>query len=432
MKKLCIILTFLLLLPLSIMAEQHQQIPLYRLVMPNFIEDHCHFIAAPWKVIELNERFVNREGSEVAPQSCKGQVCWSWQTSKAGAGLFTWQLYDSTLPVKISNIKRISKSISRTIKETESLRKSSSNLVDTAQEFLESSFTLVRERGITRERTRTEQRSEEQAIETSITPMFHKYLGMAIQGPYEATYPFCLSSAVDLFFKAYDTDRVNDLVESFVIFKTVKPEDIGFSQQKTMLNRAKFLFSVYGDLTGKENLKRYAWAQATLFARLLEWPEFANVKTVVDGYIDRVYGTYTILKTQTTKDIAEKDKLLAAMKLLQDKDLSRNSPQVSSTAAEDGYLEVAVDYHSLEREKEPEVVEKLMQALNKAIESDDPILTVQFVKKKTVTGTFPAITEKIPTITEKIPNVLFFIVPAVTIGVVAILIIKRKKKKASH
>jgi hypothetical protein len=87
-------------------------------------------------------------------------------------------------------------------------------------------------------------------------------------------------------------------------------------------------------------------------------------------------------------------------------------------------------YH--DSEKNPEAVEKLMQELNRAMESNDPILTVQFVKKKAVTGTFPAITEKIPTITEKIPNVLFFIVPAVAIGAVAILIIKRKKKKGSH
>jgi len=419
MKKLTIlILTLFLLplLPLPLMAEQpqpqQQQIPLNKLVMPNFVYDHCHLVIPTLKVIELNESFINEIGSEVAPKSCKGQVCWSWQTWKAGADFFTWQLYDSTLPLRISSIEKISKSISQTIKQTESLRTSSSNLIDAAQEFLKSSFTSGKERGTTKERAITEQKSQEQAIETNVTPMFHKFLGMAIQGPYPAAYPLCLSSAVDIFFKAYDSDRVNDLVEAFTIFKTIKPEDIEFSQQKTMLNRAKFLFSLYGDLIKGENEKKFAWAQATLFAKILEWPEFASVKTVVDGYIDKVYNTYTMMKAKTTKELVEKDKLIAAIKLTTDKYLTKNNPNPESSAAEDEYVNAAAYYYY---QKDPKETENLTQELDKAMQNNDQLLTAKLIKPKPIT--------------QKIPKVAFFIIPAVVIGAVAVIIIKKRKSK---
>jgi hypothetical protein len=417
----CIILAFLFLLPLPIMAEtqqqsqQQQQIPIDKLVMPNFVYDHCHLITPSLKVIELNESFINEIGSEVAPKSCKGQVCWSWQTWKAGADFFTWQLYDSTLPLKISNIEKISKSISQTIKQTESLRKSSSNLIDATQEFLKSSFSTGKEKGITRERTITGQKSQEQASELNITPMFHKYLAMALQGPYPAAYPLCISSAVDLFYKAYDSDRVNDLVEVFVIYKTVKPEDIEFSQQKTMLNRAKFLFSLYGDLIKGENEKKYAWAQATLFAKLLEWPEFAQVKTTVDEYIDKVYNTYTMMKTKTTKELAEKDKLLAAIKLLTDKYNTKNNPNPESSAVEDEYVNAAVYYYG---QKSPKETENLIQELDKAMQQNDQILTVKLINPKPIT--------------QKIPKFAFFIIPAVVIGAIGVILYIKKKHKTQQ
>jgi len=414
----CIILTFLFLLPLPLMAEttqQQQQIPLNKLVMPNFVYDHCHLITPSLKVIELNESFINEIGSAVAPKSCKGQVCWSWQTWKAGADFFTWQLYDSTLPLKISNIEKISKSISQTIKQTETLRKSSSNLIDATQEFLKSSFSTGKEKGITRERTITGQKSQEQASELNITPMFHKYLAMALQGPYPVAYPLCISSAVDLFFKAYDSDRVNDLVEVFVIYKTVKPEDIEFSQQKTMLNRAKFLFSLYGDLIRGENEKKYAWAQATLFAKLLEWPEFTQVKTTVDEYIDKVYNTYTMMKTKTTKELAEKDKLLAAIKLLTDKYNTKNNPNPESSAVEDEYVNAAVYYYG---QKSPKETENLIQELDKAMQQNDQILTVKLINPKPIT--------------QKIPKFAFFIIPAVVIGAIGVILYIKKKHKTQQ
>ena len=415
MKTICIILTFILLLPLSVMAEQQQpqqqQIPLNRIVLPNFINDHCHFFGTPYKVIELHESFVNEIGSDLAPTSCKGKVCWSWRLLKEGESIFAWQIFDSTLPLKISNIEKISKSISQAVKQTESLRTSSSNLIDAAQEFLKSSFTSGKERGTTKERSITESKTQEQAIETNVTPMFHRYLGMALQGPYPAEYMFCISSAVDLFFIAYENDKVNDLVESFVIFKTVKPEDIEFSNAKTMLNRAKFLYSLFTNIE-TENEKKFTWAQATLFAKILEWPEFASVKTVVDGYIDKVYNTYTMMKTKTTKEIAVQNKLLAAIKLAEDKYLTKDNPQVDSTKAEDEYANAAAYYYY---QKDPKEVENLTQELDKAIQNSDQLLTAKLVKPKPIT--------------QKIPKVVFFIIPVVVIGAVAVIIIKKRKNQ---
>jgi len=377
----CIILTFILLLPLSTMAEQpqQQQIPLNELVLPNFVYDHCHLTEPLYKVIELDEGFVNEIGSELAPTSCKGKVCWSWKILKDGDSIFAWQIFDSTLPLKISNVEKISKSISQIIKQTKSLRENNSNLINASRKFLKSSFSTSEEKRTTKERSLTESKSQEQASELNITPMFHKYLGMALQGSYVTAYYFCISSAADLFLKAYENDRVNDLVEAFAIFKTIKPEDIEFSKSKTMLNRAKFLFSISGEYATE---KKFAWAQATLFAKLLEWPEFAQVKTTVDEYIDKVYNTYTMMKTKTTKEIAAQDKLLAGVKLATDKYITENNLQPD--AIEDKYAFAAVNYYRYNYHKETlkKVVEMITQDLDKAMQNNDQILTAKLIKPK--------------------------------------------------
>jgi len=377
----CIILTFILLLTLSTMAEQpqQQQIPLNELVLPNFVYDHCHLTEPLYKVIELDEGFVNEIGSELAPTSCKGKVCWSWKILKDGDSIFAWQIFDSTLPLKISNVEKISKSISQIIKQTKSLRENNSNLINASRKFLKSSFSTSEEKRTTKERSLTESKSQEQASELNITPMFHKYLGMALQGSYVTAYYFCISSAADLFLKAYENDRVNDLVEAFAIFKTIKPEDIEFSKSKTMLNRAKFLFSISGEYATE---KKFAWAQATLFAKLLEWPEFAQVKTTVDEYIDKVYNTYTMMKTKTTKEIAAQDKLLAGVKLATDKYITENNLQ--PYAIEDKYAFAAVNYYRYNYHKETlkKVVEMITQDLDKAMQNNDQLLTAKLIKPK--------------------------------------------------
>jgi len=397
------------------MAETRaqQQIPIDMLVLPNFLHDHCHLSGAPYKVLDLDESFINEIGSEVAPKSCKGQVCWSWQaSSKRNFIMFSWQIYDSTLPLRISNIEKLSKTISQTIKQTESLRKSSSSLVDAAQEYIKSSFSTGKEKGITKERTITEQKSREQSIETNITPAFHKYLGMAIQGPFVATYPFCISSATDLFFKAYDNDKVNDLVEAFVVYKTVNPEDIAFSGSKTMMNRAKFLYSIFRPTSSDfSDGKKFMWAQATLFSKLLEWPEFSSVKTIVDSYIDQTFNTYTLMKTKTTRDLAGQNKLLAAIKLANDKYLTQNNLHPATDIVEDSYTDAAIFYYY--QRKNQKEVENLNQMINEALQNNDQILNVKLIKQKPISNSI----------------FLVFLVLVVGIVIVVDTIIRKRKKK---
>ena len=376
-----IISTILFFLPLPVLAnttDTTEEITLDRLILNNFIETNCQFFKTPksWKVFDLYEGYVNMVGSRVAPKSCKGQVYWSWQTPFAGADFFTWQLYDSTLPLSIRNIEKISKSISQTIKQTESLRKSSSSLVDAVQEFIKSSFSSSKERATTKERTMTESKTQEQAVETNITPAFHKFMGMALQGPFITHYNFCLSSAVDLFFKAYDSDRVNDLVEAFVVYKTIKPEDLEFSSSKTMLNRAKLLYSIHD---ANDERAKHVWAQATLFAKLLEWQEFEKIRNITDSYIDKVYATYQMLKRNTTKDILQNDKLLAAIKYTTDKKLT-SQQNIENAKIEDKYTTVAAYYHY--KNKDENKVAEIQKQLDTAIQNNDELLTKKLVKSE--------------------------------------------------
>ena len=370
----------------SEMPGNKTEISIEQLILNNFVEENCNlFRASEWKILELNEKFVNKIGSEVAPQSCKGDVCWSWQTPHAGANDFDWQVYSSTLPLKIRNIERISKNISQAIRQTTSLRKTASSLTAATQEFLHANFSTTKEKATLRERSITQQKAQEQSIETDVTALFHKYLGMALQGPFEAIYPFCLASAVDLFFKAYEEGRVEDLVEAFVIYKTIKPIDIELSNSKTMLNRAKFLYTILSS-TFRENTKRqqekFAWAQATLFAKLLEWEEFKEVRSIVDDYIDRVYSTYSTLKTSTTKEILQKDEELAALKYVVDKNLAQQTQD--SANFEDAYVALATYYHK--PHKNIDEIEEVKKQLKSAVESNDVLLNTKFVKLRDTKG----------------------------------------------
>lgn len=120
-----------------------------------------------------------------------------------------------------------------------------------------------------------------------------------------------------MFYRAFNENTVNDLVEAFIFFQTIQPGDIKFANGKDVLNRAKFLYLI--EITNKDGAinhkkRQFAWASALLFSKILEWEEFKVIKKLVDDYIDKIYKDYELLRTHTTRELLEIDKELAVLK----------------------------------------------------------------------------------------------------------------------
>jgi hypothetical protein len=104
-------------------------IPINSLHLQNFIETHCQYFRALKPTMELDERHYHHEAWGSGAKSCKGEICWSWNRGKE---FFDWQFYSSNLPLQITNVERISKSITQTVKSSQSLKKDASSVVNSA------------------------------------------------------------------------------------------------------------------------------------------------------------------------------------------------------------------------------------------------------------------------------------------------------------
>jgi len=378
------IATVSLILPATVQGKATQQsnntIAINYLLLPNFVDTHCQNFKTLKAVIELNESFYNKVGFGVGAVSCKGEICWSWERGK---GPFDWKLYSSNLPVRISNIEKISKNITQTVKNSYSLRRDASSIVNAAQDFLQASFGAVKEHNISKERAITESKSQESSVETNITALFHRFLSMGLQNALQANYPFCFAAATDLFYKAYNENRVNDLIEVFTFFQTIQPTDLRFSNEKSFLNRAKLLYLIAEGEAQSSEQKQFAWSSALLFSKLLEWNEFQDVRKIVDDYIDKVYEKYQLLKSHTTKELLELDKELAVFKYAVDAQLQLENKTQDISEIEDRYAMLATLKFFDAKVKE-ELIKQLQQRFDEALKKNDPVLNAKLVKEDTV------------------------------------------------
>jgi len=350
------------------------------LILQNFVETRCQQFRA-WKpVFELDERHFHHEVWGAGVKSCKGEICWSWNR---GQGFFDWKFYSSNLPLQITNVEKILKSITQTVKNSRSLKKDASEVVNTVQEFLQASTGGGKGRDIVKEKSISDSKDQERSVQTNITILFHRFLAMGLQNVFPAQYNFCLSSAVDLFYKAFYTNRVNDLVEAFIFFQTVSPEDVKFTDGKDFLNRAKFLYLITrGDVDTKEK-QQFAWASALLFAKLLEWEEFQEVRKLVDDYIDKIYKEYQLLKTHTTKELLKIDKELALLKYAVDNILQKEN---KTQEAEDWYGSIAMFKYSDTKTRQiaEQLFSELQKQLDEALKNNDPILEAKLIKEENI------------------------------------------------
>jgi hypothetical protein len=397
-------------------------IPINSLHLQNFIETHCQYFRALKPTMELDERHYHHEAWGSGAKSCKGEICWSWNRGKE---FFDWQFYSSNLPLQITNVERISKSITQTVKSSQSLKKDASSVVNSAQEFLQATAGGGKGRDIVKERAMSESKVQESSVQTNITILFHRFLGMALQNVLPAQYNFCLASAVDLFYKAFNTNRVNDLVEAFIFFQTTQQKDVRFTNGKDFLNRAKFLYLIARKEANTKEKQQFAWASALLFAKLLEWEEFQEVRKLVDDYIDKAYKEYQLLKTHTTKELLGIDKELALLKFVIDKDLKMHN-QTEEEEVEDWYAHVAMfKYFDIKTRQiaEQQLYPKLQKQLDEALQKNDPILEAKLVEEKKELNVAKLVKEK--------PAVAGVGVGAVGIGVVVGALYFRKRKKQS-
>jgi hypothetical protein len=279
-----------------------------QLILQNFVDTRCQTFKPSKPILKLDETYYNKMGYRVGATSCKGEVCWSWSKKEDA---FDWKLYSSNLPLRVNNVEKLSKSITQTIKNSKSLKKDASSVVNLALEFLQNSFGMTKGRDIAKERAITETRTQESAVEINTTTLFHRFLAMGLQGAFTAKPHFCMASAVDLFYKAFNENRVNDLVEAFIFFQTISPEDVVLTEGKDLLNRAKLLYLMAEKEGTLDYTKRqFAWASALLFAKMLEWKEFKEVKKLVDDYIDKELEKQGFSKVQKQPEVGVKNTVL--------------------------------------------------------------------------------------------------------------------------
>jgi hypothetical protein len=276
-----------------------------------------------------------------------------------------------------------------------------------------------------KERSITETKTQESSVQTNITILFHRFLAMALQNVFRAEYPFCFSSAVDLFYKAFNSNRVNDLVEAFIFFQTVSPGDVKLTDGKDFLNRAKFLYLITrGEVNNNKEKQQFAWASALLFAKLLEWEEFQESRGLVDNYIDKVYKEYELLVKHTTKELLKIDKQLALLKFAVDYNL-RNENKTQTQEAEDWYGHIATFKYFENKAKqawESQNLKKIQEQLDEALKKNDPILEAKLIKEEP-----PQIAKVV-----KEPKVMAGAVGAgagaVGVGVIGALYLRKRRK----
>ncbi|WP_022854964.1 hypothetical protein [Thermodesulfobacterium thermophilum] len=309
-KKLLLLGGTLVVVSTSAFAKDESS-SIFQFILPAYVETKCFKAESDNHLLVLDEKYVNESGNTYAPLSCKGKICWSWEVHPQNP--WNYKIFDSTIPVSIKNSEKLTKSIVSTIKETSSLRKNVNNVISAAVNTVQADFSIQKERGTAKEKSSSQAKTKEEGIDINVTQQFHRFLAIALHGYLKPDYHFfCISSAVDLVLKAVERDRTQDLIQAYILFKTVKPEDIDFDSSSSILNRTKFLYSVF-PLFEEEDYyrKRASWAQALLFSHLLEWEEFSSVKQKVDAEIKRAYADYVALKKYSIEELEKKNKDLA-------------------------------------------------------------------------------------------------------------------------
>lgn len=388
MRKITLLLFTIVLFSSSVFAETQQKFALEDFILVNFINPNCHEffgkpISSKYNLIQLDERFVNRVGSIYAPTSCKGETCWSWTIA---SNIYDWRVLTSNIPISIKNSKKLAESISQTIKESQNLRKSASSLVSAAQEFINSNFGTSKDKNITKERSMSLSEIHEQATETNLTASFHDFIAKGLQGTLPAPrYAFCISSAVDLVYRAYFSDRLDDLVQSYILYRTVKPEDLDFSSQNTVLNRAKLIYSIAKSPSSNLNARQYEWAHAVLFAKLLDWDELKEPRQLLDNEIKKIHENYALMQQKSTQELSQINKNLALQKFNKDKELKLDAETAKQKQNEirDAYIHAAALSRIIQKPSQDDLKE-----LEQAIAKQDPFVTQKFVQVSSI-AVFP-------------------------------------------
>jgi hypothetical protein len=151
------------------------------------------------------------------------------------------------------------------------------------------------------------------------------------------------------------------------------------SNETSFLNRAKLLNLIIS--TDTKEQRQFAWASSVLFAKMLEWDEFQDVRKVVDDYIAKVYEKYQLLKTKTTKDLLGIDRELAMFKYAVDKQLQEGNKTPDTAEVEDRYAYIAVVRFFDLRGKE-KAIKEIQPAFEEAFKKDDPLLYAKFLKEE--------------------------------------------------
>jgi hypothetical protein len=155
-----------------------------------------------------------------------------------------------------------------------------------------------------------------------------------------------------------------------------------------------------------------------LFAKLLEWEEFQDVRRVVDDYIDKVYEKYQLLKTHTTKELLEIDEESAMWKYAVDRQFGETQ-EIAEIEDKYAYLATFKFFTAEEKEK---TIKELKPMLDEALKKNDPLLNAKILKEEN--------TKLVKSIKEKPQVVGAGVGAGIGIGVVGALYFRKRRKQS--
>ncbi len=342
------------------------------------------------RLIMLYDNVTNVEGQNFGAgggaTTCSGKACYSWICSNRG-DIRTCNIMTADIPISLTDFKSAQKSLSMTIKETRSLRKGASTIMQAAVDMLKGpEYSTGKQKGYQEDREMRNDKSMGGKQETNLNAKFFNFLSMSLNpdvitwgglgGYYKRN-----ASALTLLYRAYHEDYLEALINAFLLSKSTTPDDIEFTKDNDHLNLAKY---IYGRLINHMNNheaalndedRKQIWGRALLAVALYSDPKVAHLKEKAFQVMRDDYEQYKKLLSHTTADIAKENKDIAAKKYVADIKLSEDT-QLTNEKTKDVYL--ASMHTKLSNEQKA--------LFEKAMESGDPLMQRRFVKAEIVKG----------------------------------------------
>lgn len=418
--------------------------PIDYLFLSNYVRTGCHITRAIDGTILFLRGNYGFEIRNFTLPKCYNSfgVGWIWDDRdiKRTKNIWDIKVYSSSLTLRVKDEQGLSRSISTSISESQTSSESISYSTSLAK-------SLINRDSSTSEGSSISQSQKKSfGVDEDSTARIHAFLAKALIGSFaNVKVDMCIASAADLSYMTYNTERSDSIIRAYVLYKSVKPEKVEFTNKSSLLNYAKLFYTILEVATNfreesnksiAKSKKDAAWAQAILFAEFVKhWEEFADVKKTVDLVLQDVYSIYRLFTSENTKSILLRDETLASIKYVADVniDLAKKANVIPKGEEEnyikDEYLRYSVIANSYLKEKLLKN-ERNKQEFKQAVAENNPILEVKYFDSKDSKPDKPReVTPKKPKPSSGKVVVIVATIVVITFAIVSILIVLRKKRR---